>query len=174
MHNLPDANHMLDAFGSAGANRVDVTFLDIDGNKRGFRPEQSARQVSNSLPYLLPGLAERRNNLIIRPLCESNALVQLDDLDAAALARLKDVAFLCIATSPGNHRAWVALPNNCRSDNEVQAVQVRQNSAGDAGVKDFSRRLRKGTGADATASGATRVARSTSSGNTSRISLPSR
>ena len=134
---LSEANRMLDAFASIGANRHDVTFLDIDGNKRGFRPGQSARQISNSLPHLMPGLAERQNNLIIRPLSE-NALVQLDDLDGKALDRLKDAAFLSIATSPGNHQAWVAV------EGELD--------------KDFARRLRKGTGADATASGATRIA----------------
>jgi hypothetical protein len=46
-----------------------------------------------------------------------------------------------------NHQAWIAL----------QEVQERKESAGDAGA-DFARRLRKGTGADPTASGATRVA----------------
>jgi hypothetical protein len=40
--------------------------------------------------------------------------------------------------SPGNFQAWLALPG--------------------AEDKDFARRLRKGTGADTTASGATRVA----------------
>ena len=46
--------------------------------------------------------------------------------------------FLALETSPGNYQAWLAL-----SGNED---------------KDFARRLRKGVGADATASGATRVA----------------
>jgi RepB DNA-primase from phage plasmid len=46
--------------------------------------------------------------------------------------------FLTIETSPGNFPAWLALPG--MED------------------KDFARRLRKGTGADTTASGATRVA----------------
>ena len=46
--------------------------------------------------------------------------------------------FLSIETSPGNFQAWVAL--------------------GSIPDKDFARRLRKGAGADPTASGATRVA----------------
>jgi hypothetical protein len=64
--------------------------------------------------------------------------IQLDDLNAGNLDQLEAAAFLTLETSPGNHQAWVAL----------------------AGVddKDFARRLRKGAGADATASGATRVA----------------
>lgn len=80
---------------------------------------------------------ERQNSLVVRPVAEKVALVQLDDLDAAALERVKDVAFLMHATSPGNYQAWIAVSG--------------------APDKDFARRLRKGTGADATASGATRL-----------------
>jgi hypothetical protein len=32
---------MLDTFASVGANRFDVTFLNIHGQKRGFRKDQS-------------------------------------------------------------------------------------------------------------------------------------
>lgn len=150
MQNLDEANRMLDAFASVGAVHFDVTFLDIDGAKRGFRREQSVVQLRNSLPKLLPGLTERQNNLIVRPIpmCFDTVLVQLDDLDATALERVKDIAFLTLATSPGNHQAWVAL----------QVAQEQSKSAGDAGAKNFARRLRKGIGADATASGATRLA----------------
>jgi hypothetical protein len=95
--------------------------------------------VHHSLPKLLPGLSERQNSLVIRPhVNEKVTLIQLDDLDAASLERLKDAAFLTLCTSAGNHQAWVALPG--------------------PEDKDFARRLRKGAGADASASGATRVA----------------
>jgi hypothetical protein len=147
MQNLAEALRMLDAFASVGVHRFDVTFLDIDGGKRGFRKEQTAAQLRNSLPKLLPGLTERRNSLIIRPenhfqrLTEMVTLVQLDDLDSAALDRLKDIAFLTLQTSPGNHQAWVAVSNTASTD-----------------ARELGRRLRKGTGADLSASGATRVA----------------
>ncbi len=65
-------------------------------------------------------------------------LVQLDDLTAEALDRVKPAAFLGLLTSPGNYQAWVAVS--------------------DPGDADFARRLRKGAGADPTASGATRIA----------------
>ena len=68
--------------------------------------------------------------------------IQLDDLSAEALARVQEVAFLALQTSPGNFQAWVAMP----------AAEANE---------DFARRLRKGAGADATASGATRIAGST-------------
>jgi hypothetical protein len=138
---LAEALRMLDAFASVGAHRFDVTFLDIDGGKRGFRPEQSVTQLRYSLSKLLPGLMERRNSLVVRPHGAHVTLVQLDDLDAAALSRLESVALLTLRTSPANHQAWVAVSG-------VAALDAR----------DIGRRLRKGTGADLSASGATRVA----------------
>ena len=141
MQSLTEALRMLDAFASVGARRFDVTFLDIDGQKRGFRSQQSVAQLRNSLPMLLPGLTERRNSFVVRPHPGGAALVQLDDLDGAALERLKDVAFLTLATSPGNHQAWIAVSGVAPPD-----------------ARDLGRRLRKGTGADLSASGATRVA----------------
>ena len=54
-------------------------------------------------------------------------LVQLDDLGGAMRERLKAAAFLILATSVGNHQAWVAVPE-CAAD--------------------FARRLRQGSGAD--------------------------
>jgi hypothetical protein len=71
--------------------------------------------------------------------------VQLDDLDASGLSRVGEAAFLMLETSPGNHQAWVA----------VSGLQTPEET------KDFSRRLRKGIGADHSASGATRVAGTT-------------
>jgi hypothetical protein len=79
---------------------------------------------------------------IVRPLSDKVHFVQLDDLDAEGLKRVGEAAFLTLATSPGNHQAWVAV-----SDIKDEAD-----------AKDFSRRLRKGAGADKSASGATRVA----------------
>lgn len=143
---LAEALRMLDVFASFGARSFDVTFLDIDGAKRGFRPQQSVAQLRNSLPKLLPGLIERQNSLVVRPHGDGAALVQLDDLGAAALHRLESVAFLTLCTSPGNHQAWVA----------VQLTSM--SSANTEVAKDLARRLRKGTGADLSASGATRVA----------------
>ena len=45
MQSLTEALRMLDAFASVGARRFDVTFLDIDGRKRGFRSQQSLMQL---------------------------------------------------------------------------------------------------------------------------------
>ena len=79
-----------------------------------------------------------QRNVIVRPRGPGVTFIQLDDLKADQLPPLAPAAFLTLETSPGNYQAWLALPGT--ED------------------KDFARRLRKGTGADTTASGATRVA----------------
>lgn len=63
--------------------------------------------------------------------------MQLDDVSRVGLGRLRTAAFLILRTSPENHQAWIA---------------VRESDA------DLARRLRRGSGADPSASGATRVA----------------
>jgi hypothetical protein len=137
-----EALRMLDTFASVGTTHFDLTHTDIDGEKRGFRPEQSLAQVKNSMPKLFPGAAARQNNIIVRPLSKTVHFVQLDDLDVGGLGRVGEAAFLTLETSPGNHQAWVA----------VSGLSTPEEA------KDFARRLRKGAGADHSASGATRVA----------------
>jgi hypothetical protein len=139
---IDEALKMLDTFASVGATHFDLTHTNIDGEKRGFRPTQSLAQIKNSMPKLFPGAAERQNNIIVRPTGDKVHFVQLDDLDAAGLSRVGEAAFMTLQTSPGNHQAWIA----------VSGISTP------AEAKDFARRLRKGTGADLTASGATRVA----------------
>jgi hypothetical protein len=74
----------------------------------------------------------------VRPHGPGVTFIQLDDLKADQLPPLAPAVFLTIETSPGNYQAWLALPG----------IEDR----------DFSRRVRKGAGADPSASGATRVA----------------
>jgi hypothetical protein len=131
------ALRMLDTFESVGATAYDITHINIDGEKRGFRPKQSPEQTRRSMPFLVDAAERRQNNVILRPHSGKAYLVQLDDLNAEALERVRPAAFLILATSPGNHQAWLAVPG---------------------GTADFARRVKKGSGADATASGATRVA----------------
>jgi hypothetical protein len=76
--------------------------FDIDGEKRGFRPQETLAQLKNSLPRLFPGATERQNNIIVRPHSDTAQLIQLDHLKTDALSRLHDVAFLTLQTSPGN------------------------------------------------------------------------
>ena len=145
MTNQDEAFRMLDTFASVGATHFDLTHLNIDGEKRGFRPHQSLSQLKNSLPRLFPGATERQNNIIVRPHSDTAHLIQLDDLKTDALGHLHEVAFLTLQTSPGNHQAWVAVSGLKKGEE----------------TKDFARRLRKGAGADPSASGATRIASTT-------------
>ena len=127
---------MLDAFASVGAERFDLTFTDAAGEKVGFRGNRPLDQLRPAMPEILQEAAERQHNVIVRPRSTGATLIQLDDLGEDAAARLRPVSFLVLRTSPGNYQAWVAVAD------------------ADA---DFARRLRKGAGADLTASGATRV-----------------
>jgi hypothetical protein len=131
-----DALEMLDAFSSVGAQRFDLTFTDIAGRKIAFRGNRSLGELGPALAGILQAAEERQHNVIVRPRSLTAALIQLDDLDEKAAGRVRPVSFLTLRTSPGNYQAWVAV---AEADT------------------DFARRLRKGVGADPTASGATRV-----------------
>lgn len=137
-----EALRMLDIFASVDVQHFDITHTNIQGEKRGFRSMQSLAQTRNSMPYLLESAPRRQNNVIVRPHSPPSVLlVQLDDLNAERIERVREISFLILATSPGNFQAWVAV----------------QNAQGSSDI-DFARRLRKGAGADPTASGATRMA----------------
>ena len=130
------AGDMLAAFKSVGAQHFDLTYTDTAGVKVGFRSNRPFDALQPALPDILRQSAARQHNVIVRPRSAVATLIQLDDLGQDAAEQLRAVSFLVLCTSPGNHQAWVAV------------------SDADA---DFARRLRKGTGADLTASGATRV-----------------
>ena len=133
-----EARAMLDAFGSVGATLFDVTWTTRAGDKEWFRRGMRFADLARTLPAMLDASPGKQRNIIVRPHGPAVTFVQLDDLAPAMLARLAPAVFLTLQTSPGNFQAWIAIDG--------------------AEDKDFARRLRKGTGADATASGATRVA----------------
>ena len=95
-------------------------------------------ELKRQLPGMLDFAPAKQRNVIVRPHGANVSFIQLDDLKADRLPPLAAAAFLTLETSPGNFQAWVALASTPD--------------------KDFARRLRKGAGADPTASGATRVA----------------
>ena len=151
---LDQARAMLAAFESVGVRAVDFTFTNIKEDQngrqeiRGYRENQSLQQARTSIPYLFAKAPERQNNIIIRPRDPQGVqLVQLDDLDAVKAGQITPLAFMVIRTSPGkdgtgNFQAWVA----------IEDLPIDK-----AAAKDLARRLRKGIGADLTASGATRI-----------------
>jgi hypothetical protein len=129
---------MLDLFASVGATSFDVTLTTRAGDKVWFRRGVSLTNLRRRLPAMLDDAPGKQHNVIVRPHGNNVTFIQLDDLNADKLKPLAPAAFLALRTSPGNFQAWVAL--------------------GLIEDDDFARRLRKGVGADATASGATRVA----------------
>jgi hypothetical protein len=62
-----------------------------------------------------------------RPMSETTAFIQLDDLTEAKLENVRPVAFLTVQTSPGNHQACIAVPS----------------FPNDQDRKDFARRVKK-------------------------------
>jgi hypothetical protein len=128
---------MLDTFASLGVNAFDITETDIDGHKQSFRRAQRVEQLRQWMPRLMTSAMEHQRNIIVRPKGATVELVQLDDLSLAGLDRVRTIAFLILTTSPENYQAWVAVPE-CEAD--------------------LARRLRRGSGADPSASGASRVA----------------
>ena len=129
---------MLDAFASVGVRAFDVTLTDIKGDKipRGFQANRGVDQLRASIGLQLEMATRARENFIIRPRSTTATLVQLDDLPTEAAAAIARYAFMVLCTSPGNFQAWVAVSD---------------------APPDFARRLRKGAGADPSASGATRI-----------------
>ncbi len=134
---VEQAWQMLDLFAGLGVHSFDVTRTDVDGYKYDYRAAQNLEVLRRGTPSLLGAALERRQNLIVRPRGARAELVQLDDLDESGLERTRSVALLILATSPGNHQVWVAV-RECGPD--------------------WARRLRQASGADPSASGATRLA----------------
>jgi hypothetical protein len=129
---------MLDCFASVGASHFDVTATTRNGEKDWFRRNVPLAELTRTLPGMLDKATSSERNVIVRPHGPGITFLQLDDLAADRLPALAPAVFLALETSPGNFQAWLALPGS--ED------------------KEFARRVRRGTGADATASGATRVA----------------
>jgi RepB DNA-primase from phage plasmid len=162
---LAAARRMLDIFASVGAERFHVTWTNSAGQPRRPRSLRKALQslggplpqtdndnwldavhiagigaadLNRTLPALLDVTTADRLNLTIRPRGRGVRFIQLDDLAIDKLPALAAAMFLIIETSPGNYQAWLALAGG--HDRE------------------FARRVKRGAGADLTASGATKIA----------------
>lgn len=127
---------MLDAFQFVGVERFALTLTDLAGHKTDYRSDCSIGILREYMYLILKKSASGRKNVIIRPKPSRYAIYQLDDLTAEAVERLRPVSYLAYCTSPGSYQSWIAVAD------------------GDA---DFARRVKRGVGADPSASGATRV-----------------
>jgi hypothetical protein len=162
-----EAGRMLDAFTSVGANRFHVTFTNIREEETEFLKNRTVASMRYNLaawvqrsatlkPYEVPATRTEPKetilsgeNLILRPYTPPQSLapytppavvlVQLDDLDKEQLERVRPAAFLILRTSPKGRgsQAWLAVQG---------------------GDREFTGRLKRGTGADLSASGSVRMA----------------
>lgn len=153
-----EARRMLDAFTSVGADRFHVTFTNIREEETEFLKNRTAPSMRYNLPawvrrsatlrpYALPATdnepeesAIAGENLILRPYTPpAVVLVQLDDLEQKQLERVRPAAFLTLRTSPRErgHQAWLAV---------------------EGGDRELTSRLKRGLGADMSASGSVRMA----------------
>ena len=155
MTGLDEALRMLDLCESVGTDRYYVTKTDLLENKTRAWPT-TAQRLHQTLPAVLRAAASRKpcrladgqtamagENVIIRPMSPTSTFIQLDDLSASTLERVGPMAFLALATSPGNHQAWIAVGDLSGNPKDE--------------VKEFIRRVKRGIG-DKSASGAVRLA----------------
>jgi RepB DNA-primase N-terminal domain len=135
---VAEASVMLDLFHGLGVQRFSLTFTDDTGRKVAFRRNRSIELLRSELPCLLFTACEKRLNVIARPIASRTlSLIQLDDLSASQLDRVRAFSFLVLETSPENFQAWVAVTD---------------------ATHETIRRVKKAAGADLNASGATRLA----------------
>jgi hypothetical protein len=151
--NIREAERTIDVFNSVGAREFFVTKTNINQRVKWGKSYLTA-ELNNLLPAMIRTATTRRpvtldngdktmagENLIVRPTGPGVSFVQLDDLSAEQLDRVRPASFLMLATSPGNHQAWIA----------VSGVNHQ--------FKEFMRRVRRAVGGnDKSASHATRLA----------------
>lgn len=135
---VAEASVMLDLCEGLGVQCFSLTFTDDTGRKVAFKRNRSVELLRSELPCLLFTSCEKRLNVIVRPIAPRTlSLIQLDDLSASQLDRVRGFSFLVLETSPENFQAWVAV-----TDASPETI----------------RRVKKAAGADLNASGATRLA----------------
>jgi hypothetical protein len=135
---VAEASVMLDIFHGLGVQSFSLTLINETGRKLAFKRNRSVESLRCELPSLLFTSCEKRLNVIVRPIAAHRlSLIQLDDLSASQLDRVRPFSFLVLETSPENFQCWVAV-----RDASPETI----------------RRVKKAAGADLNASGATRLA----------------
>lgn len=133
---------MLDAFRGVGATSFYLTLLDIDENEQGLG-WRSGEELRRGLSARLEAATRQKKNIVIRPRSTTSLLAQLDDLDDEEAARIGQHGFMTVRTSPNGYQVWLAV-----SDGPKEKEAAKQ----------FRKRIRKGAGADKSATGAVRLA----------------
>lgn len=141
--NEQSALEMIDLFVASGADCFDVTLTNANGELIRYRPNLTTEDVKHKIPYSINQAIENHHNIIIRPRNHAKTIffVQLDDLSTDKLEKVEKARFLTIETSPNNFQSWIAISKTEHIDE-----------------KEIARVLRRISGADVSASGATRLA----------------
>jgi len=125
-------------FESVGVISFDVSILDGSKKLRSYYGRVPVDGLRRMMPSLLHRCEKDMLNLIIRPRVGADRrLIQLDDLNHAAVEKLREFAFRIIETSLGNYQVWLCVLG---------------------GHEETEKRLKKVAGADVGATGATRLA----------------
>ena len=133
---LSEAEAMLVAFASVGATHFDVTMKNEQTGEVWFDRGRTISMMIGSLPSLF-ARAGSILDIIVRPHGQNTrSFIQLDDLTAIEVQKVRDFAFAIIETSHENYQAWLYVTDA----DEMTA-----------------RRLRELTSADLHASGAVRL-----------------
>jgi hypothetical protein len=117
--------------------------LDIEGREQGFQSNRSVEELQRSMAKRLEAAERSKHSIVIRPRSTAATLIQLDDFNEAEAERMEPFSFLTLRTSPGNFQVWLAVTD---APTEKEAA------------KQFKTRVRRGAGADHSATGATRIA----------------
>jgi hypothetical protein len=136
---IEEARLMIKAFVSVGCTAFDLSETTIDDGLVSFRAGRNILAMQDTiLPYFIPLVWQRKENLIVRPRMPfPDVLAQLDDIGGVQFGRMISSGFLTVETSPGSFQIWIAISG---------ADEI------------FVRRLIKGVGADVGANGAVRMA----------------
>jgi hypothetical protein len=126
----------VDAFAGVGVDRFFLVYVNLENKGVSHRRDCGIELLRVNMAKILQRAEERRLSVVLKPNAGGVPLFQLDDLDAAIMQTVMPAAFLVLCTSPGSYHAWFAIRD---------------------GDKEFWRRLKKKTGADKHAAGASRI-----------------
>ena len=132
------ALRMLDTFASCGAESFFVTKTELEwpGHKQvKWGKEYLADDLRRLMPAMVRTAAIRRSyqlpdgermmageNVIIRPIGQGVAFVQLDDLNVEQLDRVRPAVFIIHATSQATTKAWMAVSGVPEGQGRFQGV----------------------------------------------------
>lgn len=103
-----DALRSIEAFESVGADTFGVTLRD-EVRKAGTEyKHDSGSDLTAQLNNYFQRNADTMTSIIVRP--RGAVLIQLDDLLASQVERLRQFSFLIVETSAENYQVWIALP----------------------------------------------------------------